>query len=70
LQTQLILSHALQISLLIGQLRAASLLLEQALLLGSPTLPAILFLAILVNALILILAPVALLISLLINRAI
>jgi hypothetical protein len=66
----LILSHALQISLLLGYLRAASLLFEQTLLLQSPTLLAILFLAILGSTLLLISAPVALLIELLIICAI
>jgi len=58
----LILSYPLQIALLISQLRAAPLLFEQALTLKGPTLPEVLFLLILANALFLITAPIALLI--------
>ena len=62
LQTQLILSYTREVSLLVLQLRATTLLLEQTLLLQSIVLLAIPFLAILVGSLLLIRAPVALLI--------
>jgi hypothetical protein len=58
----LILTQALEITLLITQLRDASLLLQQALSLQGVTLAAVPFLTILVSTPFLILAPVALLI--------
>jgi hypothetical protein len=48
--------------LLILELRATSLLFENTLALGSPTLPAIHFLAILVGTLVLIRTPIALIV--------